>query len=273
MSIGSEMLPDNPAARLQSFLERIQKAKHNGNEQISAVFSRILDVEDKPSEVLPHYSQLFVLIDDAYNKVTEYYPKQQKLHTGWRTYFTDVFQKHSPYHHQWPAIKTALIQGGYLELIQVANDNLEHFVRPTQVNGLTVADLEVEVSKLIIEIEASNELSSYLKIFLIEELHKILEYIKHFDLYGSDPIRKSIYNIVGNTEVSKKFACKAIAGVSALLVMVASSIGVINDVSSFPESLEKLKTEFYLPYVEASPTVHSDNVPESEVLLEPEVEK
>ena len=171
------------------------------------------------------------------------------------------------------AVKTALIQKGHLEIIQVANDNLEHFVRPTQVNGLTVADLAVKVSKLIIEIEASNELSIYLKIFLIEELHKILEYIKHFDLYGPDTIRKSIYNIVGNTEVSKKFACNAIAGVCAFLVMVASSIGVINDVSSFPESLEKLKTEFYLPYVEASLTTPSDNILESDVLLEPEVEK
>ncbi|WP_447400210.1 hypothetical protein [Vibrio harveyi] len=146
-------------------------------------------------------------------------------------------------------------------------------MRPTQVNGLTVAELEEQVSKLIIDIEASNDLSSYLKIFLIEELHKILEYIKHFELYGSDPIRKSIYNIVGNTEVSKKFGCKAIAGVSALLVTVASSIGVINDVSSFPESLEKLKTEFYLPYVEASPTTFSQHVSETEVLLEQEIEK
>ena len=92
LSIESEILPDNPAARLQSFLERMHKAKHDDNEQMSAVFSRILDVEDKPSEILPHYSQLFILIDDAYNKVTEYYPKQQKLHTRWRAYFTDVFQ-------------------------------------------------------------------------------------------------------------------------------------------------------------------------------------
>ncbi|EKO3573766.1 hypothetical protein P0E94_003476 [Vibrio metschnikovii] len=267
------MLPDNPAARLQSFLERMQKVKYDRTEKMSAVFSRILDVEDKPSEIFPHYSQLFVLIDDAYNKVTEYYPKQQNLHTEWRAYFIDVFQRHSPYHHQWEAIQSALIQGNKLEIIQVANDNLEHFVRSTQVNGLTVADLEVEVSQLILEIEASNELSSYLKLFLIKELHKILEYIKHFDLYGSDPIRKSIYNILGNTEVSKKFACKAIAGVSALLVMVASSIGVINDVSSFPESLEKLKTEFYLPYFEVSPTTPSDNVSESELLPEPQVGK
>ncbi|PTO79565.1 hypothetical protein CWN84_02265 [Vibrio splendidus] len=244
------MLPDNPAARLQSLLAQMLEANWEGKEQISEVFSRLLDIDNEPSEVFPHYSQLFILIEDAYDKVMEYYPKQERLHNAWRAYLKDTFQKHSPYHHQWSALTTAIQQGNHLDIIQVANDNLEHFVRPTQINGLSILDLEEQVSQLIVDIENANELSGYLKIFLKEELEKILSYIKYFNLYGSDPIRKSIYNIIGNTEVSKTFACKAIAGVCALLVTVASSIGVINDVASFPESIEKLESEFYLPRVE-----------------------
>ena len=255
MNIGSEVLPDNPAARLQSLLDRMLGVEFAHNEQISIVFARVLDIENDPSEVFPHYSQLFILIEDAYNKVMQYYPRQERTHSIWRTYLTDTFQKHSPYHHQWGALTSAIRQGTHLDIIQVANDNLEHFVRPTQVNGLTVEELESQVSQLMTDIDEASELSDYLKVFLKEELEKILSYIKHFDLYGSDPIRKSIYNIIGNTEVSKKFACKAITGVSAVLVTVAAAIGVVNDVASVPESIEKLKNDFYLPYVEQAITL------------------
>ncbi|HBC3451049.1 TPA: hypothetical protein KDY51_004969 [Vibrio parahaemolyticus] len=273
MSIGSEMLPDNPAARLQSLLDRMLETEYDHNEQISAVFARVLGVDNDPSEIFPHYSQLFILIEDAYNKVMQYYPRQGRTHTAWRSYLTDTFQKHSPYHHQWAALTSAIRQGTHLDIIQVANDNLEHFVRPTKVNGLTIVELQEQVSKLLLDIEKASELSDYLKVFLKEELEKILDYIKHFDLYGSDPIRKSIYNIIGNTEVSKNFACKAIAGVSALLVTVASSIGVVNDAASFPESIEKLKNEFYLPYIETSIALATPGDSEPEVLLQSEVEK
>ncbi|MDC5842553.1 hypothetical protein OPW33_24940 [Vibrio europaeus] len=267
MTIESEMLPDNPAARLQSLLNRMLEVEFTHNEQISSVFARVLDIENDPSEVLPYYSQLFILIEDAYNKVMQYYPRQDRTHSTWRKYLTETFQQHSPYHHQWVALTSAIKKGTHLDIIQVANDNLEHFVRPTQVHGLTIEDLEHQVSQLVVEIKNSNELSEYLKVFLKEELEKILDYIKHFDLYGSDPIRKSIYNIIGNTEVSKNFACKAIAGVSALLVAVATSIGVVNDIASAPESIEKLKNEFYLPYVDQSVNLPSRSDTVSELPL------
>ncbi len=89
-----------------------------------------------------------------------------------------------------------------------------------------------------------------MKAFLKEELENILNSIKYFDLYGSDPIRKSIYNIVGNSEVSKNFTTKAIASVGVLLVSIATAIGVVNDVASFPEALRNLRNEFLLPYIE-----------------------
>ncbi|WNO10620.1 hypothetical protein [Teredinibacter sp. KSP-S5-2] len=252
MGIESDMLPDNPAARLQSFLDRMLEIEHNDKEQISAVFARLLDVKNSPAEIFPHYSQLFVLIEEAFKKVMQYYPKQQKTHAAWRGYLTTTLQKHSPYHHEWKALTSALRQGTHLDIIQVANDNLEHFVKPTKVHGLTVEELESEVARLIEDIKTSSELSDYLKSFLKEELEKILDRIKHFDLYGSEPIRKSIYNIIANSEVSKKSATKAIAGVSAFLVSVASAIGVVNDVASFPQSLEDLRSEFLQPYIEES---------------------
>lgn len=250
MGIENQILPDNPAARLQSLFDRMLEIEHEDKEKISSVFARLLGVSDSPVNILPHYSQLFVLINEAYSKVMQYYPKQQKTHGVWQRHFTSTLQKHSPYHHEWKVLISALKQGSHLDMIQVANDNLEHFVKPTKVHGLTIEELELEVSRLIEEIHASGELSEYLKAFLKEELENILNSIKHFDLYGSDPIRKSIYNIVGNSEVSKNFATKAIAGVGVLLVSIASAIGVVNDVASFPESLRDLRNEFLLPYIE-----------------------
>ena len=238
MGIENEMLPDNPAARLQSLLDRMLNIDHKDNEKISSVFSRLLEVNDSPASILPHYSQLFVLIDEAYNKVLQYYPKQQRTHAIWRAHLTKILQQNSPYHHDWKALIAGLKQGTHLDMIQVANDNLEHFVKPTKVYGLTVEELESEVSRLIEDINNSGDLSDYLKVFLKEELEKILNSIKHFDLYGSDPIRKSIYNIVANSEVSKNITSKAIAGVGIFLVSVASAIGVVNDVASFPKSLK-----------------------------------
>jgi len=266
LNIENEMLPDNPAARLQSLLDRMLEVEYRDNEQVSAVFARVLDLKNNPSEIFPHYSQLFILIDDAYNKVMQYYPKQRKTHSSWRTHLTGAFQSHSLYHHNWKALVTSIGQGTHLDIIQVANDNLEHFVLPTKVSGLTIKELEEQVSGLILDIENSNDLSEYLKIFLKEELEKILNYIKHFDLYGSDPIKKSIYNIIGNSEVSKNFSCKAIRGVSMLLVTVASAIGVVNNVATFPDSVEKLRNEFLLPSIEAPVSLASMKVLDTEVL-------
>lgn len=250
MGIENQILPDNPAARLQSLFDRMLEIGYEDKEKISSVFARLLDVNDSPVNILPHYSQLFVLINEAYGKVMQYYPKQQKTHGVWQRYFTSTLQKNSPYHHEWKVLIVALKQGSHLDMIQVANDNLEHFVKQTKVHGLKIEELELEVSRLIEEINASDELSDYLKVFLKEELENILNSIKHFDLYGSDPIRKSIYNIVGNSEVSKNFATKVITGVGVLLVSIASAIGVVNDVASFPESLRDLRNEFLLPYIE-----------------------
>ncbi|EGQ9613134.1 hypothetical protein V9N49_003660 [Vibrio cholerae] len=270
MDIGSEMLPDNPAARLQSLLRNMLKTKYESSEQIAVVFARMLEVENQPSEIFPHYSQLFTLIEDAYNKVMQYYPRQEKTHSVWRVYFTDIFQKYSPYHHQWVALLNAIQQGNHLDMIQIANDNLEHYVLPTQVNGLTIDELEEQVSKLIADIMDSDDLSDYLKIYLTEELKRMLVYIKHFDLYGSEPIKKSIYNIIANTEVSKNIKSKAITGVSALLITVASAIGVINDVASIQGSIEYLKTQFNLLSDDSANHSSTQNSSEPELLLRAE---
>lgn len=250
MRIETQILPDNPAARLQSMLDRMLAMEFSDRETISPVFARALDIRDHPTEILPHYSQLFILIDEAYEKVMEFYPKQQRTHAGWRGHLTSAFQKHSPYHHEWKVLITAIKQGMHLDMIQIANDNLEHFVQPTKVHGLTLDELEQQVKELIEEINESSELSAYLKAFLQEELEKILVSIKHFDLYGSEPIRKSIYSIVANSEVSKNFTAKAITGVITLLSSVACAIGVVNDVSSFPDSLKDLRDTYELPYIE-----------------------
>lgn len=264
-------MPDNPAARLQSMLEKMLEAKYATNAQISLVFSNMFGVDDEPAKIYPHYSQLFILINEAYDKVIQYYPKQVNTHYAWCKHFSDTFRNNSPYHHQWGSLVHALRQGGHLDMIQIANDNLEHFVRPTNIHGLSIDDLEKQVSELIADINSSDELSDYLKNFLKEELTKILGFIKNFDLYGSDPIRKSIYNVIGNIEVSNKITTNVIKGVSALLIMVASSIGIANDVASLPESIEKLKTNFYLQKIEAhlsdvdESNPASDSSPQSEV--------
>lgn len=257
MSIESEILPDNPAARLQSFLDRMLEIEYDEKEKISSVLSRVLEVSDSPKNILPHYSQLFVLIDEAYSKVMQYYPKQQRTHLAWQRHFTSVLQKHSPYHHDWKVLIGSLRQGSHLDIIQVANDNLEHFVKQTKVHGLTIEDLELEVSRLIEEINNSGELSDYLKMYLKEELENILNTIKHFDLYGSDPVKKSIYNILGNSEVSKNMGTRVIKGVGIFLVSIASAIGVVNDAASFPESLKDLRNEFLLPYIEDPKISHA----------------
>ena len=84
LSIQNKILTDNPAARVQSFLGRMLEAEYEKDEQFSVVFARILDIKNNPSEIFPYYSQLFMLIEDAYNTVLQYYPQQERTHSQWR---------------------------------------------------------------------------------------------------------------------------------------------------------------------------------------------
>ena len=52
-----------------------------------------------------------------------------------------------------------------------------------------------------------------------------------------------------------------------LLVSVASAIGVVNNVATFPESVEKLRNEFLLPSIEAPAVPSSIKILDTEVLL------
>lgn len=252
MSIEENILPDNPAARLQSMLVRMVDVEFDVNEQVSTVFARVCQIDNEPEKIFPHYSQLFILIQDAYEKVVQFYPNQQKTHLSWKNHLTKNLQSHSPYHHQWKALMDKLQHAHYLDMVQIASDNLAHYVKPTEVYGLTIEKLAEQVTSLIEEIKNSNDLSPYLKVFLSEELSNILNFVRQFDLYGSEPIRKSIYNILANSEVSKKGKSKVVKNLCLFAVTVATAIGVINDAVEFPKSLDSLRSEFLLPDLNGS---------------------
>ncbi|PKG36952.1 hypothetical protein [Psychromonas sp. Urea-02u-13] len=244
MNIEKDILPDNPAARLLSILERCTSAQFNPTEKVGVVLSRVFEVKNEPEYIFPCYSKLFVLIQDSYLKVTEYYPKQAKTHNQWKTQLSNSFKSHSPYHHNWDALIKSLKQGNHLDMVQIASDNLAHFVPATQIDNLNYESLMEQVSKLMEEIDASDNLSSYLKEYLKQELKILADYIKNFDLYGSEPIKKSMYNIISNIEVSNNLNKKVIKGVGTFLICVATAIGAVNDVNNLPKSIENLQSEF-----------------------------
>ena len=251
MNVKIEVLPDNPAARLMSILDEMVNIPFRSQEQISAVFARVFDIKNTPSEVFPHYSQMFVLIQEAHDKVIQYYPKQQKTHAQWQNDLSKTFRQHSPYHHEWAPLIASIKSGTNMDMIQVASDSLSHHVEPTEVQELNIADLETQIADLVADITSSEELSTYLKTFLKEELEKILDNIKHFDLYGSVPIKKSIYNIMSNHEILTKSSLKIIKDVATVAALVCGSIGFINNAAQFPNSLEYFKSQFIEPKIDA----------------------
>ena len=248
MDIEKEILPDNPAARLLAILERILEVEYKADELSNIVWARVFNISTKPEVLFTHYSQLFLLINESFQKVVEYYPKQVNTHNNWKNHISETFQRCSPFHHGWKQVVDGLNKGNHIEMVQVAADNLAHYVVPTRVNGLTLDELNEQLSNLMAEIDESNSLTEYLKKYLKEELNNIARYVENFDLYGSVPIKKSIYNILSNNEMAKKNGSKVVKGVGAFLVCVATAIGVVNDVSDVPDSIESLKNRFLISY-------------------------
>ena len=248
MNIDKEILPDNPAARLMSTLEKICNQEYTSSEISNQVWARTFNVSTEPEELLTHYAQLFTLIKDSYDIVIEYYPKQQKTHQDWKNYLTNLFKRHSPYNHHWNDMVGSLKKGSYLDMVQIASDNLSHYVAPTKINDLSAENLKKQIEELISDIDYSSQFTTFLKEHLKEEFNRILEYIKHFDLYGSIPIRKSIYNILSNNELAKNQTSKVVKTIGGILVCIATAIGVVNDTAEFPDSIEHLKKEFLISY-------------------------
>jgi len=240
MAIIKEILPDNPASRLLSILDKSKHVKYNNKAKAGEVWAKILDVTFTPTEFFPAYAQLFVLVNDAYESVIRFYPNQARTHAVWKNAINKCLQENSPYHHEWDNVKPQLIQPNILDLLQVANDNLAHYVVPTTVDKPSIEKLRSEFEELKESIINESSFSEYLKNFLINELEKIIHALDHFDLNGSEPINSSIYNIVSNVDLNNKsFSFKK--SLLSFLVIAASSISIINDIADLPESLSSFK--------------------------------
>lgn len=248
------LLPDNPAARLKSILEQVVSFKGYTKDDLSiAVWSKILNISSEPSVFFTHYGHLFKLVDDAYDSVVKYYPNQSDLHISWKKAYTDALSNRSPFHHKWSEVRAALLQENmYIKLVGSASDLLSHHVRPTKVNELTLESLSLQFQALKDEINCSGSLTEYLKKYLIDELNKILEYLEHYDLYGTEPIERSIYNIASNSEVQKKIDNPLTEKIMAALIVVAGAISLTNDVVQLPDSLESI-TRYFLPNTSPTP--------------------
>ncbi len=246
-----KILPDNPAARLLSILSDAIKIQYSKEEKAGEVWAKVLKVKNTPSEFLPSYGQLFVLVNEAYEKVVQFYPKQQSTHAGWRNKINKCLQNNSPYHHQWSAVNQQLKAVGIIDMLQIAADNLGHFVNPTAVDDLSLKSLREEFEALRKSISNDNTFSEHLKRFLIEELENILNCLIHYDLYGSVPIKDSIYNIVSNIELHKTKKTSLVKKLGTFLFFAASAISIVNNVAVAPENLTKLRDEIFVPLINA----------------------
>lgn len=254
MTSEKEILPDNPAARLLSILKIAVDIEFDENAKAGDIWAKVLRVNNTPSEFFPVYAQLFTLTSDAYEKVVDYYPNQQSIHAGWRNKINNCLQSNSPYHHPWLQLKKQIQAIDVMDMLQIAADNLAHYVTPTTVNELSIEELKGEFNSLKDSILDSESLSDQLKKFLVSELEKILNCLEHYDLYGSVPVKDAIYNIVSNIEINQSAKPSIIKKLGAFLIVAASSIAVINDVADVPESLVTLRNEIFIPLIDSIET-------------------
>ena len=166
MNINKEILPDNPAARLLSILTKALDTEFDETTKSREAWSQILGVNNSPSELFDSYAKPFTLTQNAYTKVIGYYPNQIKTHSGWKYKIDDCLTTNSPYHHNWNQVKTNLQKPGLMDMLQVAADNLSHFVAPTTISELSIEELKQEFSVLKDMIQNSESLSDQLKYFL-----------------------------------------------------------------------------------------------------------
>ncbi len=261
MSDFREVIPDNPASRLINILNIALETNYEATDKSGVIWAKILKVNDTLPELLPAYSQLFVLTEEAYESVIKFYPKQRNTHEKWRSGITNCLQTNSPYHHAWKNVISELKAPEIIDTLQVAEDNLAHYVLRTTVDELSIEKLKEEFESLKEKIFTEETFSDQLKKFLIGELEKILNVLDHYDLYGSNPIRESIYNIISNVDLEnnnypfRKQLC-------GFLFVVASSISIINDVADLPKSLEFFRQNISF----TSERVNSSNSPKAPVL-------
>ena len=257
-----EVLPDNPASRLLNILNKALEIDFNPDVKSGAIWAKVLNVGSKPSELLPAYSQLFILTEDAYEAVTKFYPKQRSTHTKWKQGISNCLQSNSPYHHPWKNVADQLKSSEIIDTLQVAEDNLAHYVMRTSVDELSIERLKEEFEELRAKISEEESFSGHLKNFLIGELEKILNALENYDLNGSSPIRESIYNIVSNTDLENNSKFSFGKQLCGFLVVAATSISIVNDIADLPDSLVFLKEKLFL----SSKSIVSPNDPTRPVL-------
>lgn len=245
MSEIKEVLADNPASRLLNILHKAKEATYSEPEYSGAVWARVLDVEASPSELLTAYAKLFSLNQEAYEAVIKFYPRQKNTHIKWKNGIEKCLKAHSPFHHPWKSILGGLCVPDIIDTLQVADDNLAHFITPTYVNELSIQKLKDEFQTLKQKISEDDSFSNQLKNFLIDELQKILEALDHYDLNGSTPIRNAIYNIVSNSDIKKNTSFSFKKELCSFLIVAATSISIINDIADFPDSLESIKDHLF----------------------------
>lgn len=241
------LLIDNPAYRLRSILTQVSEYEDYLPDELSGpVWARLFNVSEHPADFYPHYAQLFTLVNDSYKAVVHHYPKQKELHQSWKEYYLNTFQRMSPFHHKWLDVSTALEKPIHMNLVQVASDILSHHVNSETPNDISLKDLELKIDGLIQEITQSNELSDYLVSYLVAEFRKITSHLNLYNLYGSEPIKDSIYNIISNSEVQKPENSTIKTKIVAILSAVAFSIALVNDIKQLPSSIDGV-AEMFLP--------------------------
>ncbi len=129
-------------------------------------------------------------------------------------------------------------------MLQVAEDNLSHYVMRTSVDELSIEKLKEEFEDLKVKISNEESFSGQLKNFLTAELESILNSLTHYDLNGSSAIRESIYNIASNSDLkNNKFSFRK--QVIGFLVVAATSVSIINDLADLPDSLDFFKEKLF----------------------------
>lgn len=240
-----DLLQDNPASRLLSILHRAIDMEYGDNDKSAVIWAKVLKVENKPSELFPAYSKLFILTDEAYEAVSRFYPKQLATHAAWQKGISKCLQSNSLYHHPWKQAIDQLKSSNIIDMLQVAEDNLAHYVVRTFVDELSIEKLKEEFEDLKIKISEESSFSSQLKYFLVGELEKILNALDRYELNGSSPIRDAIYNIVSNVDLEKNDKFSFRKQLFGFLVVAATSISIINDVAVLPASLSQLKDKIF----------------------------
>ena len=238
------LMLDNPANRLLNVLEKAIKLKTSDHELSNIAWAKVLGALPTAGDLFTNYGKLFQLADEAYLRVIQYYPKQVSSHEKWKNHYNHVFKNYSPYHHTWGDVKKLLVSESHLSMLQIASDLLDRHVKKTAINNLSIVDLKNDFSELLDAIKSSEDISEYLKMYLINELEKLVSCIENFDLNGASEIENSIYRMVSNSEVTRKQDTAVVKKIIGFVIVVSTAISIINDVASLPQSIDNIKSYF-----------------------------